>query len=256
MRNTLKQFLLPLRKAASRFVNPVIEVGSPNYVGAPDSIIYKAAVFAAVNKVEGDYLEFGVFRGASYISAYYTLRQCFDEVISNFGFTMSEADREATVSIFGKMRFFAFDSFEGLPEIVNSDNSGFFEKGQFSASLTEFENNLNAAGFPRERGVIVNGWYDKTLTRAIRDEHRLSKAAVVHIDCDLYESTRVVLEFVAPLLVDGTVLIFDDWFHFNGHPLRGEQKAFNEWKASLDGWSFTEYQQEGTWRKSFIANKH
>ncbi len=248
--------MLPLRKAAKRFVNPVAEVAAPNYIASQDSIIYKAASFAAVNKVEGDYLEFGVFRGASYISAYYTLRHCFDEVISSFGFTMSEADRKLTASIFEKMRFFAFDSFEGLPAVSDGDTSGFFEKGQFSASYDEFHRNLNAVAFPQKRSVVVSGWYDKTLTRAVYDEHRLAKAAIVHIDCDLYESTRSVLEFIAPLLVDGTILIFDDWFHFHGHPQRGEQKAFNEWAAKLTGWSFCDYQQEGTWRKSFIANKH
>ena len=255
MRNAIKQFLLPLRNAASRFVNPALNVTNHGYVASPDSILKKAAEFIAVNKVEGDYLEFGVFKGASFISAYYTLRQCFDDVIGNFGFTMSETDRTVTASIFGKMRFFAFDSFEGLPAVVHSDSSGFFEKGQFSASLAEFKSNLTVSKFPSDRGVIVSGWYDRTLTRALCDEHHLTRAAIVHIDCDLYESTRVVLEFIAPLLVDGTILIFDDWFHFNGHPHRGEQRAFNEWTTKLIGWSFTEYQQEGTWRKSFIANK-
>ena len=255
MRGALKQIILPLRKAARWFVNPLSEVSPSNHVASRDSIIYKAASFAAVNKVKGDYLEFGVFRGGSYISAYYTLRHCFDEVIKSFGFTMSEEDRMLTSSIFQNMRFFAFDSFEGLPGVVDADGSGFFREGQFSASVGAFNSNLDAAGFPRERSVVVNGWYDKTLTRAVCDEHHLTKAAIVHIDCDLYESTRLVLEFITPLLVDGTILIFDDWFHFNGHPQRGEQRAFTEWSAKLTSWSFSDYQQEGAWRKSFIANK-
>ena len=256
MRNAISRMLLPLRNAANRFANPAAAVPPKNYIASPDSIIYKVAGFVAVNKVEGDYLEFGVFQGASYISAYHTLRHCFDETINNFGFTMSEPDRKLTTSIFEKMRFFAFDSFEGLPDVTDTDSSGFFEKGQFSASLAEFNRNLNAAAIPQKRSVVVGGWYDKTLTRVVYDEHRLTKAAIIHIDCDLYESTRSVLEFITPLLVDGTVLIFDDWFHFHGHPARGEQKAFHEWAAKLPGWSFSDYQQEGTWRKSFIANKH
>ena len=63
MRNTIRQMMLPLRKAAKCFVNPVTELNPPNYVASQDSIIYKVASFAAVNKVEGDYLEFGVFQG-------------------------------------------------------------------------------------------------------------------------------------------------------------------------------------------------
>jgi hypothetical protein len=31
------------------------------------------------------------------------------------------------------------------------------------------------------------------------------------VDCDLYESARRVLEFVEPLLADGSILLFDDW---------------------------------------------
>ena len=255
LRDALRQIICPFRRAARWFVNPLSEASPPNHVASRDSIIYKAASFAAVNKVKGDYLEFGVFRGGSYISAYYTLRHCFDEVIKYFGFTMSEEDRVLTGSIFENMRFFAFDSFEGLPEVVDHDSSGFFKEGQFSSSLGAFKGNLDAAGFPQNRSVIINGWYDKTLTRAVYDEHRLTQAAIVHIDCDLYESTRLVLDFITPLLVDGTILIFDDWFHFNGHPQRGERKAFAEWSAKLTSWSFSDYQQEGVWRKSFIANE-
>lgn len=247
--------ILPLRKFAHRFANPPVEAAPPSYIALPESIIYKAASFAAINKVEGDYLEFGVFRGASYISAYYTLCHCFEDALRNFGFTMSETDRAKTTAIIDRMRFFAFDSFEGLPEGAEIDRSGFFEKGQFSAGRDEFHRNLNAAGFPAERSVVVPGWYDQSLTPALYETHRLTKAAIVHIDCDLYESTQQVLEFITPLLVDGTILIFDDWFHFHGHPQRGEQRAFNEWAAKRTNWSFSDYQVEGTWRKSFIANR-
>ena len=256
MRKAIKQLLLPLRKAANRFVNPAPEAVAPTYIASPDSIIYKAAAFTAINKVEGDYLEFGVYQGGSYIFAYHTLKHSFDDVINRWGFTMSEKDRLLTSSLFRKMRFFAFDSFEGLPEITDADTHGFFSKGQFSASLDTFNSSLKAAGVPLERSVVVNGWYDQTLTPTVYDRHQLTKAAIVHIDCDLYESTRVVLEFITPLLVDGTIIIFDDWFHFNGHPQRGEQKAFHEWTAKLTNWSFSDYQQEGGWRKSFIASKH
>ena len=88
MRHAVKQFMLPIRKAANWFVNPIARESPPSHVANRDSIIYKAASFAAINKIQGDYLEFGVFRGGSFISAYYTLRYCFDEVIKSFGFTM------------------------------------------------------------------------------------------------------------------------------------------------------------------------
>lgn len=83
----------------------------------------------------------------------------------------------------------------------------------------------------------------------------MTKAAIVNIDCDLYESARVVLRFIESLLTEGTVLIFDDWYTFRGNPNLGEQRAFREWTATLTDWIFTEYQKEGPWRNSFIANR-
>jgi hypothetical protein len=59
----------------------------------------------------------------------------------------------------------------------------------------------------------------------------LRKAALVWIDCDFYESTVPVLEFITDYVQDGTLLIFDDWFCFRGDPERGEQRAFAEWLA-------------------------
>ncbi|WP_044252706.1 hypothetical protein [Isosphaera pallida] len=78
---------------------------------------------------------------------------------------------------------------------------------------------------------------------------------MIDVDCDLYSSAKVVLEFITPLMVDGTILIFDDWYCFRGHPQRGERAAFAEWSAGLPHWVFKEYQKEGSWRMSFIANR-
>lgn len=53
----------------------------------------------------------------------------------------------------------------------------------------------------------------------------------MYIDCDYYESTVPALEFVTDLLlVDGSILIFDDWWVFGGRRERGEQRAFHEWR--------------------------
>jgi O-methyltransferase len=80
----------------------------------------------------------------------------------------------------------------------------------------------------------------------------MKKAAIIHVDCDLYASAKIALEFVKPLLVDGTVIIFDDWYCFRGKSEFGEQCAFNEWITTLPDWSFTEYQKEGVPTKNLI----
>ena len=54
--------------------------------------------------------------------------------------------------------------------------------------------------------------------------------AVVHIDCDIYSSTRYVLTRLAGRLVEGCVLIFDEFFNYHGYQLH-EFKAFHEFLA-------------------------
>jgi hypothetical protein len=75
----------------------------------------------------------------------------------------------------------------------------------------------------------------------------------VTVDCDLYESAKVVLDFMTPLLTAGSVLVFDDWFSFRGDPAFGEQRACAEWRAENPKWDLVEYQKEGPWRNSFIV---
>ncbi len=80
-------------------------------------------------------------------------------------------------------------------------------------------------------------------------------AAIVFIDCDLYESTRDVLLFLKRKMIPGGVIIFDDWFCFKGNLERGEQKAFNEWLKKNPSISAIEY-HKFNWRgNSFIISK-
>ena len=102
--------------------------------------------------------------------------------------------------------------------------------------------------------VTVPGWFEETCNEQTKLEHNMKKAAVVHIDCDLYSSTKTVLTFIESLLVDGTVIIFDDWYNFKGNPNLGEQRAFAEWSEDMTDWAFVQYQKEGPWRNSFIAS--
>ena len=79
------------------------------------------------------------------------------------------------------------------------------------------------------RVQIVKGWFNKTLNSKTASEINLRRIAVAWIDCDLYESTIPVLNFITPFLSDGTVIIFDDWRCYRNDPEFGEQKACSEW---------------------------
>jgi len=52
-------------------------------------------------------------------------------------------------------------------------------------------------------------------------------AALVHIDCDLYSSTRTVFEHIGDRIVSGTILVFDEYFNYVNWRAH-EHKAFQE----------------------------
>ena len=95
---------------------------------------------------------------------------------------------------------YGFDSFEGLPE--NWRNG--FPAGAF-----------NVDGLPDVPGAeLVVGWFDDTLPGFL-DEHE-GPVAFLHVDCDLYSSTKTVLDLVGPRLVPGSIVAFDEYFNFPG----------------------------------------
>lgn len=220
-----------------------------------DSLFYKAGALAAGGKIDGDYFELGVSSCGSFISAYRAIQHAF-EATSTVNMWNTEADAAERRKLWNQMRFFAFDSFQGLPKINNIDSyTAEFGEGKFYCSQENFKHNLSQAGVPLEKVTTIPGWYKDALNDITRTSLNMRSAAIVHMDCDLYESAKLVLAFIAPLLVDGTVIIFDDWYQFRDNPNMGEQKAFYEWIVRNHEWIFTEYQRSGPWSNSFIANK-
>lgn len=179
--------------------------------------------FTIANNILGDYFEFGVFRGKSFIHAYHYYRAMFARCREgNPGYAALPFFQQSP-------RFFAFDSFEGLPPTGDALPAHWTGERAMSCDQTTFARNLEQGGVTLDDVVMVEGYYDVSLTPDLRTRHRIDKAAIVHVDCDLYESTVTVLDFIVPFLTDGTVFVFDDFFYYQGHPRRGERGAFNAW---------------------------
>ncbi len=184
--------------------------------------LHYAIGFAVANNIEGDYLEFGVFKGESFIYAY----KHYNKMFANYRKTQKVHSR----FLDHKIRFFAFDSFEGLPDSDDKDIPLHWTgEKPMSYPRFKFEKNLKKANVDLNKVSIIEGYYDKTLTKSLYAKLGLEKAAIIHIDCDLYESTKTVLDTIKPLIVEGTVIIFDDYFYYKGSPYKGERGAFNEW---------------------------
>jgi len=247
VKRLLKSAVRPLRIAAGRFV---VAAEPPT-----SSIIHKAAEIVSSEHIEGDYLEFGVYRGSTFIQAFHTIHKSYNDRALDRTAVHSPAFRTKVRQLWDSMRFFAFDSFQGLPPLTGPDvHTRDFAEGKFACSEKEFLARAGENGVDLSKVVTVPGWFSDTCLAETIRRHDMRAAAFVHVDCDLYESTRVVLKFIEPLLVDGTVLIFDDWYSFRGNPALGEQRAFREWIPGLPHLTFTEFQKEGPWRNSFIVN--
>jgi hypothetical protein len=130
------------------------------------------------------YLEFGVYEG-------YTLRR-WAKLLTN-----------PASSLHG------FDSFEGLPEVWDELRP----KGMFDVKgvIPKYDD---------PRVSLHQGWFEDTLPRFRLPAHgRL----LIHIDADLYSSTKFVLDTLRDSIVPGTIIIFDE-FCDRLH----EMKAFDE----------------------------
>jgi hypothetical protein len=107
-----------------------------------------------------------------------------------------------------------FDSFEGLPE----DWSHYQKRGRFSldGKVPAFE----------ETNVRIHpGWFDRVLPAFLAAHPQ--PVRFLHLDCDLYSSTRTVLELLAPRIVPGTVIVLDEYLNYPGWEAH-EFKAFQE----------------------------
>lgn len=238
--------LHPLRVALGKFaILPEPENG--NYIGE-HGCIHTAASFITWNQVEGDYLEFGVYRGDSFARAYTAIlghRERHARLMPN-------ATPEYRAWQARRPRFFAFDSFEGLPE--SSEKQVDYGTGAYGCSEAQFRANIVAQGVNPSDVVTVPGFYDRSLTDDVKIRHGLRRAAMAMIDCDLYESTVPVLNFLTDIVGQGTVLIFHDWFRFQGDPNAGEQRACREWLAANPQIELIEYWREGPQAVSFLVN--
>ena len=210
-------------------------------------IFMNAAVLTWSGLVEGDYYEFGVFKGESLIEAYKTI-----SMTDRFCNSRYNAEVPSFPGI-PRFRCFCFDSFQGLPKPEGIDVGDVFQEGYYKCDYDTFVENIASGGVDMDRVNIIKGWY-RDLDYQVMEEYRMEKARIIHIDCDLYESARDALAFCTNLITDGTVIVFDDWFCFRGHPHRGEQQAFREWQAANPNFICTEYMREFPLRNSFIIN--
>lgn len=187
----------------------------------------------SVNRISGDYVEFGSWGCNTLRHAYHTSRA--------WG-----ADRH----------LWAFDSFEALPESEDprdqhpitwgGGGAGQGGVGAFHAACERF-------GVPRDAYTAVEGYFEDTLPRlgSTGDPRDISLA---YVDCNLYSSTASVLEFLAPRLKAGMIVAFDDWYLYNPDTgVSGEREALHEFLEAHPQWHFHRFKDIAWGSVAFVV---
>lgn len=187
-----------------------------------------AQKYVQVNRLEGVYAEFGC-HGAN------TFRFALN--------TLGRYDIPNTLQ-----HFYAFDSFEGMPEPKGIDQQRIWKKGVNTTTVEWFR---DVCRDDLDRLTIVKGFFEDSLPK-VRwpTEHKI---AVAYVDVDYYSSTREVLAFIRDKLQHGAIIAFDDWNCYYADSERGQRRAFKEFREELqDVACFEEFRPISFGGTSFI----
>jgi hypothetical protein len=157
-------------------------------------------------KISGDIVECGVWRGGSMMAA----AKCL----------LAHGD-------VGR-RLWLYDTFAGMsqPTVVDVDHCGLSaaslvaspdpkiaESVSCRAALSDVRRNMSTTRYPESLTTYVVGDVSNTLRQSA---NLPTTIALLRLDTDWYESTRVELEVLFPRLVGGGVLVVDDYGHWQG----------------------------------------
>ena len=123
------------------------------------------------------------------------------------------------ISKFTQEFVYGFDSFQGLPEKWRDG----FDKGAFDMNGTMPKVNNNV--------ILIKGWFNETLLPFIEQHIKPNnkKISFIHLDADLYSSTKYILDNLKNYLDKDCILVFDELVNFpNFDSDTSELKAFYE----------------------------
>ncbi len=194
--------------------------------------VLRCLEYVSIAGVVGDILEFGVLAGWS--------ARIFCE-------TMRDLMNLNDIHL--------FDSFEGLPEYTSAVDINSYEIGgrniwadkmrfgdefirQLGSSTDEHVKDCLSDVIRPERIKIHRGFFSETLKKPLN-----VRAALVHLDCDLYQSTVEVLWGLYEMnaFQDGCVLMFDDWNCNKASANYGERRAFREFIERQDRYTYSPF---------------
>ncbi|MBK6384537.1 MAG: class I SAM-dependent methyltransferase [Chitinophagaceae bacterium] len=125
--------------------------------------------------------------------------------------------------ILGNSReYYLFDSFEGLPEVTEKDGDAAkayqiktkedpsFGWDNCRAEMSFADSAMKKAGIKNYH--LVKGWFDETVPQFDKSK----QIALLHLDGDWYDSIMVCLENLYDSVVEGGLVIIDDYTNWDG----------------------------------------
>lgn len=164
-------------------------------------VLYQLCRYVESTQLPGDFVECGVWRGGS------------AGIMAGANVRHGSATRT----------LWLYDSFAGLPEpsVDDGERARRWARGRAGGRLVSVEKNvvdegpvlelLTRVGFPVDSVRVVKGWFQDTLPHT-----KPSQIAVLRLDGDWYESTKVCLEHLYDRVVDGGMVIIDDYGDWEG----------------------------------------
>jgi tetratricopeptide (TPR) repeat protein len=142
-----------------------------------------------------------------------------DGLVLEFGVRYGKSIRQIAALV--DQRVHGFDSFEGLPESWHHE-----PKGSYSTygQLPAVPNHV----------TLHPGWFEDTLPKFLQVHG--GNVRFLNIDCDIYSSTKTVLDLLAHRIVAGSVIVFDEYIG-NTFWRQDEFKAFQE-AVTRHGWTY------------------
>lgn len=156
-------------------------------------------------------LEYGIFL---FLKRGYRGTRLYDFDVLEFGVYKGDTLRTIVDLLVDVSNIYGFDSFEGLPEDWSGTS---VKKGHFACKA------------PYIHGAeIFSGWFEDTIPkyREVSDK----PIGLLHLDADLYSSTRTVLDNLNDRIEQDTLIVCDEWFYnFDKKCDDHEQKAVKDW---------------------------
>jgi len=128
---------------------------------------------------------------------------------------------DSVISTLVDQDVYGFDSFQGLPESWHSEAKGSYSTKGVIPSVPQ-------------NVILHDGWFEETLPGFV--EQHPEPVRFMNIDCDIYSSTKTVLECFAKQIIPGTVIVFDEYIG-NSDWREDEFKAFQEAVLKY-GWDY------------------